>query len=279
MERQTPINRGRKITSDSELTCLEEEGMDFQEKYSINKPVDPLILEKLERLQNHLATWKAEARRLEDMLNRERQEAVTKRESMEKRIRTEYELNQIELERELKWFKEKYREKEEEVNSLRNLLQEKERYFNEKWAREADRRGLSEQEGEELFRHRMKLEEEFRQWQRVVREELAHKEREIKIEYENREQVLKEREARLEESLKEYRNKLDEEYRRRREWINLREEELKNESMEFEKKERDLYLAYKKREEELKNRLGMDCLLYTSPSPRDLSTSRMPSSA
>ena len=24
---------------------------------------------------------------------------------------------------------------------------------------------------------------------------------------------------------------------------------------------------------------GMDCLLYTSPSPRDLSTSRMPSSA
>ena len=26
-------------------------------------------------------------------------------------------------------------------------------------------------------------------------------------------------------------------------------------------------------------RKGMDCLLYTSPSPRDLSTSRMPSSA
>ena len=25
--------------------------------------------------------------------------------------------------------------------------------------------------------------------------------------------------------------------------------------------------------------LGTDCLLYTSPSPRDLSTSRMPSSA
>ena len=28
-----------------------------------------------------------------------------------------------------------------------------------------------------------------------------------------------------------------------------------------------------------KSELGMDCLLYTSPSPRDLSTSRMPSSA
>ena len=27
------------------------------------------------------------------------------------------------------------------------------------------------------------------------------------------------------------------------------------------------------------DKLGLDCLLYTSPSPRDLSTSRMPSSA
>ena len=27
------------------------------------------------------------------------------------------------------------------------------------------------------------------------------------------------------------------------------------------------------------NNKGIDCLLYTSPSPRDLSTSRMPSSA
>ena len=32
--------------------------------------------------------------------------------------------------------------------------------------------------------------------------------------------------------------------------------------------------GYKRREADLK-----DCLLYTSPSPRDLSTSRMPSSA
>ena len=32
-------------------------------------------------------------------------------------------------------------------------------------------------------------------------------------------------------------------------------------------------------QDEFKRRLGKDCLLYTSPSPRDLSTSRMPSSA
>ena len=30
---------------------------------------------------------------------------------------------------------------------------------------------------------------------------------------------------------------------------------------------------------EIKNKYGCSCLLYTSPSPRDLSTSRMPSSA
>ena len=30
---------------------------------------------------------------------------------------------------------------------------------------------------------------------------------------------------------------------------------------------------------QLSSELGYDCLLYTSPSPRDLSTSRMPSSA
>ena len=32
-------------------------------------------------------------------------------------------------------------------------------------------------------------------------------------------------------------------------------------------------------DEQLKQELSSDCLLYTSPSPRDLSTSRMPSSA
>ena len=32
-------------------------------------------------------------------------------------------------------------------------------------------------------------------------------------------------------------------------------------------------------EEKARSELGMVCLLYTSPSPRDLSTSRMPSSA
>ena len=31
--------------------------------------------------------------------------------------------------------------------------------------------------------------------------------------------------------------------------------------------------------QELENNMIKDCLLYTSPSPRDLSTSRMPSSA
>ena len=34
-----------------------------------------------------------------------------------------------------------------------------------------------------------------------------------------------------------------------------------------------------KRAKELQQMLGALCLLYTSPSPRDLSTSRMPSSA
>ena len=32
-------------------------------------------------------------------------------------------------------------------------------------------------------------------------------------------------------------------------------------------------------DDELANQQGLTCLLYTSPSPRDLSTSRMPSSA
>ena len=36
------------------------------------------------------------------------------------------------------------------------------------------------------------------------------------------------------------------------------------------------YTEYQKR---LAERLAIPCLLYTSPSPRDLSTSRMPSSA
>ena len=41
----------------------------------------------------------------------------------------------------------------------------------------------------------------------------------------------------------------------------------------------DMELAATKTAEVIAKRMDLDCLLYTSPSPRDLSTSRMPSSA
>ena len=40
-----------------------------------------------------------------------------------------------------------------------------------------------------------------------------------------------------------------------------------------------LTAAYELTDPKLQNKYDITCLLYTSPSPRDLSTSRMPSSA
>ena len=44
----------------------------------------------------------------------------------------------------------------------------------------------------------------------------------------------------------------------------------------LERRQQDMVLTY---EDETEYTVSYDCLLYTSPSPRDLSTSRMPSSA
>ena len=47
----------------------------------------------------------------------------------------------------------------------------------------------------------------------------------------------------------------------------------------FEKEDKGFKVLMSKENEKIAKRIGYTCLLYTSPSPRDLSTSRMPSSA
>ena len=56
------------------------------------------------------------------------------------------------------------------------------------------------------------------------------------------------------------------------EWSNLQGEEYENSPYRW-------YLSYASMKTQYAKDMGYACLLYTSPSPRDLSTSRMPSSA
>ena len=61
--------------------------------------------------------------------------------------------------------------------------------------------------------------------------------------------------------------------------INTFKKDLEDLDQRFTKKNRDIGKLAIKRTEAIERIINKGCLLYTSPSPRDLSTSRMPSSA